>query len=180
MKRSNVVDNGDEMLASGRARVRDDRSRQWQLTENNPTYTKKEAVERLTSIGQALYSIGCEENGASGTRHIHAYVVYKNAIELASLKRMFPRAHFEHCRGNVRSNVEYISKDDPKPYEVGEMPITLGSEGTSEVASEIVRMLRGQCTLTNILTMYPAYSHYIIRNYKTLKDLERVFVKGLR
>ena len=75
-------------------RERGERTKQWQLTENNPSYTKKEAVERLSSIGTALYSIGCSEVGESGTSHIHAYVVYKNAIELSSLKNLFPRAHF--------------------------------------------------------------------------------------
>ena len=141
-KRSNALQSDGEVVAEAKKkRERSERSKQWQLTENNPSYTKQDAVERLASVGTAIYGVGCSEVGESGTSHIHAYVIWKNAIELSTLKALFPRAHFEHCRGSVQSNVEYVTKDDAEPYEVGETPVVV-SERKADVAAEVVLVAR--------------------------------------
>lgn len=138
------------------------------MTENNPTYTKREAVERLKSIGTCLYGIGCAEIGESGTKHIHAYVVYKNAIELGSLKKLFPRAHFETCKGNVTQNVDYVSKDDESPYEVGEKPEVV-SEWKADYSAEVVALiLESGKSPVEILGEYPRYSNYVVKNFRNL------------
>jgi len=170
-KRSNALLNEAEVVAEAkRTRKRGERSKQWQLTENNPDYTKKEAVERLTSVGSPQYAIGCSEVGESGTRHIHVYVVYKNAIELSSLKRLFPRAHFEHVKGSVQENVEYISKDDPEPYEVGERPLVV-SEWKEDVSSEVVALILNGLAPVEILRKYPRYCDYVVKNFKNLREI---------
>lgn len=171
-KRSNGLRQEAEVVAEAKQkRTRDDRSKQWQLTENNPTYTKQEAVERLASIGTALYSISSEEVGESGTRHIHAYVVYKNAIELGSLKDLFPRAHFEHVRGSVKDNADYVSKDDPKPYEVGERP-TVVSEWKVDPSAEVVALiLESGLDPIQILRKYPRYCDYVVKNFRSLSEI---------
>jgi len=171
-KRSNGLPTEAEVVAEAKKkRERGERSKQWQLTENNPSYTKQEAVERLASVGTALYSIGCSEVGASGTSHIHAYVVYKNAIELSSLKKLFPRAHFEKCKGNVQSNVDYISKDDTEPYEVGEKPLIV-SEWKADVSAEVVALIL-ECGLgpIEILKRFPRYSDYVVKNFNNLSKI---------
>ena len=171
-KRSNGLKNEAEVVAEAKKkRQRGERSKQWQLTENNPDYTKKEAVERLTSIGTALYGIGCSEVGESGTSHIHAYVVWKNAIELGSLKKQFPRAHFEKCKGNVQSNIDYISKDDPSPYKVGEPPKVVG-EWKADVSAEVVALiLVSGLSPIQILERYPLYSDYVVKNFRNLSEI---------
>ena len=171
-KRSNVLRSEGEVVAEAKKkRIRGERSKQWQLTENNPDYTKKEAVERLTSVGTALYGIGCSECGESGTRHIHAYVVWKNAIELSSLKGLFPRAHFEKCKGSVQSNIDYVSKDDTEPYEVGERPLIV-SEWKADVSSEVVALIL-ECGLgpIEILGKYPRYCDYVVKNFRNLNEI---------
>ena len=171
-KRSNVVLNEAEVVAEAKKkRKRDERSKQWQLTENNPSYTKQEAVERLASVGTALYVLGCAETGESGTKHVHAYAVWKNAIELGSLKKLFPRAHFEHCRGSVQENVDYISKDDPQPYEVGEKPAVV-SEWKADISAEVVALIL-ECDLspTEILRKYPRYCNYVVKNFRNLGEI---------
>lgn len=171
-KRSNGFVNEAEVVAMAKdKRKRDERAKKWQLTENNADYTKKEAVERLSSIGQAQYAISCAEVGESGTSHLHAFVVYKNAIELGSLKRLFPRAHFEKCKGSVIDNVEYISKDDPNPYEVGERPLVV-SEWRVDVSSEVVALIieAGQSPI-EILGKYPRYCDYIVKNFRSLNEI---------
>ena len=148
-----------------------DRSKKWQLTENNPAYTKREAVERLMGIGEAFYAVGCSEIGESGTTHIHAFVVYKNAISLSSLKKLFPRAHFEHCRGSISSNREYVVKDDKEPYEVGEMPSAI-YDGGIDVSSEVVALiLKSGLSPLEILSDYPQFADYVVKNFRNLNEI---------
>lgn len=171
-KRSNVLRSEDEVVAEAKKkRIRGERSKQWQLTENNPDYTKQEAVERLASIGTAIYGIGCSECGESGTKHVHAYVIWKNAIELSSLKSAFPRAHFEKCKGSVQSNIDYISKDDPEPYEVGEKPLVV-SQWKEDVSSEVVALiLESGLGPIEILRKYPRYCDYVVKNFRNLNEI---------
>lgn len=171
--RSNASAKAVEVLTEAKQRKkRGERAKQWQLTENNPDYDKRVAVERLASIGTALYSISSEEYGESGTRHIHAYVVYKNAIELGSLKRLFPRAHFEKVRGSVNDNADYISKDDPSPYEVGERPLVVSDWKKVDVSSEVVALiLKMGFSPLQILGQYPEYCDYVVRNFKSLNEI---------
>lgn len=170
-KRSNA-DNVGEVVAKVKDKRRQgERYRRWQLTENNPTYTKEEVVERLSSIGSTVYCLGCSEVGESGTSHIHAFVVYKNAIELGSLKKTFPRAHFEACSGTNQSNVEYLKKADPQPYEIGDLPLAV-SEERMDVSSEVVAIII-ECGLSpfEILARYPRYSDYIVKNFRNLNEI---------
>ena len=170
-KRDNGSNEAEVLAEAKEKRKRDEASRQWQLTENNPTYTKQEAVERLASIGTAQYALGCSEVGESGTSHIHAYVVYKNAIELKSLKKLFPRAHFEKVRGSIQDNIDYISKDDPSPCEVGDRPLVV-SEWREDVSSEVVALiLEGGLSPIEILRKYPRYCDYVVKNFKNLSEI---------
>lgn len=170
-KRSNADTVGEVVAKVKDKRRQGERYRRWQLTENNPDYTKSEAVERLTSIGETIYCLGCSEVGESGTSHIHAFVVFKNAIELGSLKKRFPRAHFEACSGSNQSNVEYLRKADPQPYEVGDLPLVV-SEERSDVSSEVVAIII-ECGLSpfEILARYPRYCDYIVKNFKNLNEI---------
>lgn len=158
----------DEVKA---ARKSEDRSKKWQLTENNPDYSKREAVERLTAIGEAIYCVGSHEVGESGTEHIHVFVVYKNAISMSSLKKRFPRAHFEHCRGSVASNREYVIKDDKEPYEVGECPLAVSEERTDAPSEVVALILKSGKSPLEILTAYPKYADYVVRNFRNLDEI---------
>lgn len=164
-----------EAIANAREkRKHGDRSKKWQLTENNPEYTKREAVERLTSIGEAFYAIGCSEVGESGTKHVHAFVVYKNAIALSSLKKLFPRAHFEHCKGSIVQNREYIVKDDKEPYEVGEMPLAVYDSGIDEASEVVALILESGLTPLEILRDYPQYADYVVKNFRNLNEISEM------
>lgn len=152
---------------------RGERSKQWQLTENNPSYTKQEAVERLASVGSCIYAIGCSEVGESGTKHIHVYAVWKNAIELGTLKKLFPRAHYEHVKGSVQSNVAYVTKDDAEPYEVGEKPLVV-SEWKADISAEVVALiLEAGLSPLEILRKHTRYADYVVKNFRSLNDIYR-------
>ena len=151
----------------------DERAKRWQLTENNPSYTKQEAVNGLASIGTSIYAVGSSEIGESGTKHIHAFVVYENAIKMGTLKKAFPRAHFEKCYGNNASNREYVIKDDQDFYEVGSMPITSERKQTSsENAIEVCALIMGYGKLPlDIIREYPQYAEYVVRNFSNLQKI---------
>ena len=168
-----VQSESDVVNAVRQKKRNDDRSKKWQLTENNPDYTKREAVERLTSIGAAVYCVGCSEIGESGTKHIHAFVVYENAISMSSLKKLFPRAHFEHCRGSNVKNREYVVKDDKEPYEVGELPLATYDSGIDEASEVVALILNGKSPL-EILSEYPLYADYVVKNFRNLNDISEM------
>lgn len=172
-KRSNETrKSADDVVNEVRKKRRStDRSKKWQLTENNPDYTKREAVERLTSIGEAVYCIGCSEVGESGTSHIHAFSVYKNAISLSSLKKLFPRAHFEHCKGSNVQNREYVVKSDKEPYEVGELPLVTNDSGIDEASEVVALILERGATPLEILRDYPLYADYVVKNFRNLNEI---------
>lgn len=151
-----------------------ERSKKWQLTENNPDYTKSEAVERLTSIGEAIYCVGCSEVGDSGTAHIHAFVVYKNAISMSSLKKLFPRAHFEHCKGSNIQNREYVVKSDKEAYEVGELPLATYDSGIDDASEVVALILKSGLAPLEILSEYPLYADYVVKNFKNLNEIHEM------
>lgn len=153
--------------------MENERSRRWQLTENNADYTKEQGAERLASIGKATYVVSCEEMGESGTKHIHAFIIYENAISLKSIKKHFPRAHLEVCRGDNISNRLYVVKDDTEYYESGEMPIASPSDRKHDEATEVVRLLNEGVEVSAIMLEYPALSDYVVRNYRSLKEIEK-------
>jgi len=152
-----------------------DRSRRWQLTENNADYTKQQCLELLGSIGSTIYVVSCEETGESGTKHVHAFVIYENAISLKSLKKRFPRAHFESCKGSNIENRNYIVKSDSQAVESGTMPIANDSERKTNVASEVVGLLKDGYAVEDIMTEYPELCDYCIRFFRNLKEVQKEF-----
>lgn len=150
-----------------------DRSRRWQLTENNPVYTKQECGQALASIARTIYVIASEEMGESGTKHIHAFVIYDNAIALKSLKKHFPRAHFEPCKGSNVENRAYLVKSDFEPFESGSMPVASDSDRKIDISSEVIHLMLDGEPLWRIMRDYPALSDYVVRNYRSLKEIAR-------
>lgn len=151
--------------------MENERSRRWQLTENNPTYTKEQGAERLASIGETVYVVGCHEIGESGTEHIHFFVIYKNAISLISIKKAFPRAHLEKCLGSNDENRAYVVKDDSDYFESGSMPL-VASERKRDEASEVIRLLASGVSLLEVMSQYSDLTDYVVRNYRNLREIE--------
>lgn len=152
---------------------KEERSKRWQLTENNACYTKQECARVLSSIAKTNYIVSCSETGESGTKHVHAFIIYENAISLKTLKRHFPRAHFEHCKGSNEENRAYIVKDDAEVFESGEMPVASSSERKQDIASEVVNLMNDGVALSQIMVEYPTLCDYVVRNYRSLREIEK-------
>ena len=151
--------------------VNDERSRRWQLTENNADYTKEQCAERLASVGKTIYVVSCSEMGESGTKHIHAFIIYDNSIRLTSIKKKFPRAHLERCLGSNVQNRAYIVKDDVEFFESGKMPLASESDRKLDVAKDVVELLSNGVPLERIMLEYTALCDYVVRNYRALKEI---------
>lgn len=153
--------------------MEDKPKRRWQLTENNATFTKQECCEGLAKVATTIYCIAGHEKGERGTEHIHAFVIYKNAISLSSLKKAFPRAHFEACRGSNIENRDYVVKDDKEPFESGEMPLGNECKAKRNVASEILTLLYNGKNLYEVMASDEDFADYIVRNFKNLQLIEK-------
>ena len=154
-----------------------ERSRRWQLTENNATYTKEEGANLIASIGETSYVVSCCEMGERGTKHIHIFVIYKNAISLGSIKKHFPRAHLESCKGSNIQNRAYVVKDDSEYFESGVMPVASASDRKRDEASEVMELLVNGVTLQTILMEYKTLNDYVVRNYKNLREIQNDFAR---
>lgn len=84
------------------------KSRYWCFTLNN--YTDDE-YNRILNETRFDYVIIGKEVGDLGTPHLQGYVRFPNAVRLATLKKIMPRAHLEIAKGNAESNITYCSKE---------------------------------------------------------------------
>ena len=62
--------------------------------------------------------------------HTHVFVVFTSRVRFSMMKRYFPEAHIERCRGTVSDNVNYIKKSGK--WELDESKQEKKIEGTFE------------------------------------------------
>lgn len=86
------------------------RARAWTLTINNYEENIFDTLKQLIIDKCQNYIFG-KEVGEKGTPHIQGYVSFKNARTFASMKKLFPKAHIEKAKGNLKQNYIYCSKE---------------------------------------------------------------------
>ena len=84
----------------------------YQLTINAPI-EKGFTHERITEIIRCnfktiVYFCMADEQGS--LFHTHVFAVFASRVRFSMIKRYFPEAHIEKCRGSVSDNVNYIKK----------------------------------------------------------------------
>lgn len=94
--------------------TKDHQSNKYQLTLNNPDkygYTNEKIHEMLHDNFKTLeYICLARERASTGTEHYHVFVYFGSKVRFSTLKRYFPEAHIELCRGTVSQNVAYVEK----------------------------------------------------------------------
>lgn len=65
--------------------------------------------------GLAYFGFGQEE-GKSGTKHLHCLVIYERAKAFKTIKKTFPRANIQAMRGTFEEALEYGRKDGRYHY----------------------------------------------------------------
>ncbi|MDF2988295.1 MAG: putative replication protein [Eubacterium sp.] len=90
----------------------DTQSYVYQLTINAPIdkgFTHERIIEIIRSNFKTItYFCMADEQGSQF--HTHVYVVFAFRVRFSMIKKYFPEAHIEKCRGSVSDNVNYIKK----------------------------------------------------------------------
>lgn len=110
----------------------DTQSFMYQLTINAPI-EKGLTHERITEIIRCnfktiIYFCMADEQGS--LFHTHVFLMFASRVRFSMVKRYFPEAHIEKCRGSVSDNVNYIKKSGK--WELDETKQEKKIEGTFE------------------------------------------------
>ena len=137
----------------------------YQLTINHPVehgYTHEHIREIInTHFKTVIYFCMADEEGSC--YHTHIFIVFSSRVRFSMVKKYFPDAHIEACRGSVSDNVCYVKKtgkwelDDDKQEkkvngtfeEVGSQPPD--SKGRRLDMSELYQMIYDGMTNAEIL-----------------------------
>lgn len=149
----------------------DTQSYMYQLTINAPIekgYTHERIIEIVRSNFKTIVYF-CLADECGSQFHTHIYVVFASRVRFSMLKRYFPEAHIEKCRGSVSDNVNYIKKsgkwelDESKQEkkidgtfeEYGTRPPD--SKGKRSDMSELYQMILDNMTNAEILAVNQDY-----------------------
>lgn len=92
--------------------VIDTQAYMYQLTINAPIqkgFTHEHIIKVFVNNFKTLiYLCMADEQGTQ--YHTHIFVVFSSRVRFSMLKRYFPEAHIEKCKGSVSDNVCYIKK----------------------------------------------------------------------
>lgn len=124
------------------------RSRRFQLTINNPNGDELKMVKSIV----CKYCCYCLEAApTTGTRHMHIFVVFEAAKAISSLKKDWPRAHIELCKGSVKKNIAYIKKHG-EFFEYGDIP----KQGKRTDLAEIAQLIDSGADIKDIAKNHPS------------------------
>lgn len=148
---------------------KNDRTRKFQLTINNPiehNFSHKEIKEILLK-SNPIYFCLCDEQGQ--TYHTHIYVCYENAVYFSTMKKRFPPAHIESALGSSAENRDYIRKEGkyldsdkketniPETFEEwGEMPQDKATKNET-VSEQVLEMVKNGCSNIEIINAFASY-----------------------
>lgn len=141
------------------------RSKNYCFTINNYNFSDMESL----FDNDATYLIFGFEKGENGTPHIQGYMHFPTQRQLKSMKKINERAHWEVCRGSIKSNIDYCSKDG-EVYEFGEPP----SQGKRTDLEEIRECIEKKTPYFEIAQTYFSqwcqYRHAFREYEKLLND----------
>lgn len=78
-------------------------------------------VEKLEHIKYSVFQV--EKGSSNETEHIQMFLIFTIGKRFSTIKKLFPTAHFEECKGNNVQCRDYCSKSDTRvsgPYEIGQ------------------------------------------------------------
>lgn len=168
MGKNNPLETGrkaaNDIVKNAVAKAKDTQSNKYQLTINNAAdygWTHEKIFETARDNFKTL-SYLCMADEMGSTFHTHIFLCFNSRVRFSTLKRHFPEAHIEKCRGMVSDNVNYIRKsgkwkDDIKHgtkiegsfEEFGTRPPD--SRGKREDMSELYQMVEAGMTDAEIL-----------------------------
>jgi len=120
------------------------------LTLNN--YTDAELASYKDAMStHCSWAILGREQGESGTPHLQGAGVLRKQMSFSTVRSLFPKAHLEIMAGEPMHSLEYCSKEDPEPWQHGNLP-TPGKRSDLHVVAELVQ--KG-ATLREVAQVHP-------------------------
>lgn len=101
---------------------KDPESRRWVLTLPHSEYSEAEVVKRLGKYKAVVGQL--EAAPTAGYLHWQLYLEAKSAVRFSTLRKLFPKGHYEVARKTRIQAVKYVTRED-KRAESGEV-ISLG------------------------------------------------------
>lgn len=150
----------------------DIQSRKWQVTINNPI-ERGFAHDSIKSIlqkfkGCVYWCMSDEIGKETGTYHTHIFICCSGAVRFSTMKKRFPGAHLEVCKGTASENRDYVFKlgkyvgtlkeetrQDGTQEEFGELPIE--RQGQRNDITDLYDMIKDGYSDYSILEMNPQY-----------------------
>jgi len=144
---------------------KNERTRRWVFTENNPLESKEELVRRLTTEWAVRYAVVGDEVGEEGTPHFQGFVEFEHPATFDQVRKRMPRAHIESALGSNKQNRAYCTKGNDF-VEVGTLTRRVT---TSEHAHEVVsRIIEGAEHPASIAVDSPDLSAYVVTHFHNL------------
>ena len=104
----------------------------YQLTINNPKekgYTHERIRELISSHFKTVIYY-CMADEAGSCYHTHLFIVFSSRVRFSMVKKYFPEAHIEVCKGSISDNVSYVKKSGK--WELDNDKVEKKIEGTYE------------------------------------------------
>lgn len=157
--------------AQGGDFIIDSQSFMYQLTINDPIdkgWTHQKIFEVLKANFKTLvYACMADEQGSMF--HTHIFVVFSSRVRFSMMKRYFPAAHLEKCRGTASDNVNYIKKSGKWAEDLSKQEKVIegsfeewgtcppDSKGARHDLSELYQMIADGLTNAEILSINQDY-----------------------
>ena len=182
----------------------DSKCRKYLLTFNNPLEhnVSHETINNLMANFNWLYYCMCDEIGVEGTPHTHLFFQCENAVHFSKVKKIFPSAHINECKGTANDNRNYIRKEGkysntdkaetnlPDTFEeYGEMPLDKAQKNKT-ISADVFQMIKDGYTNIQIIEKYPSYLNKIQHldktrqllleeeNADTFRNVEVTYISG--
>ena len=91
---------------------KDTQSNRYQLTINNPLehgYTHDKISETFRDNFRTFQYL-CMADEIGSSPHTHVYIHFSSRVRFTMVKKYFPEAHIEKCKGTASDNINYIKK----------------------------------------------------------------------
>lgn len=127
-----------------------------------------EFIESLTSnVATRYIVIGKEFAPTTGTVHWQGFVEWENAATFNQMKQRIEGAHIEPAKGSNSQNRAYCTKGS----DFVEYGTLFTRVQASEQASEVVQLIVGGMSPSEIAAKYQALSGYVVNHYRALRDM---------
>lgn len=153
----------------------DTQTRKWLITINNPqdyNMTHEEIKLLLAKFKSCIYWCMSDEIGDEGTYHTHIYLHSSSGVRFSTVKKKFPQAHLDMCKGTAQENKDYVFKEGKwlksdkgetnlrdTHEEFGELPIE--RQGQRNDLTDLYDLIKDGYTTAEIIEQSPSFIQHL-------------------